>query len=249
MKIKFFLFTCLLLIIFSCKDNHKLTFDTYNFTPKECNDCPKVSISFPKFETTTTVGKTINHALEEEVITLLNYDEEVAATTIEKANVAFKNDFIALNSKFPDESINWEASIEGTLSYENKNIITIALHSYIFTGGAHGYSAVRYLNFDKKKGVELENWELFKDATVFLKFVETKFRIQENIPQGQPINSTGFMFENDTFHFSENIGFTKKGLQFIYNQYEVASYADGPIILTVPYREVNAYLATGIITK
>ncbi|MEO0900921.1 MAG: DUF3298 domain-containing protein, partial [Bacteroidota bacterium] len=33
------------------------------------------------------------------------------------------------------------------------------------------------------------------------------------------------------FHLSENIGYVPEGIQLIYNQYEVASYADGPIVL------------------
>ena len=50
------------------------------------------------------------------------------------------------------------------------------------------------------------------------------------------------MFEGDSFHLSENLGYTQEGLQLIYNQYEVASYADGPIVLTLPYNEINLYL-------
>ena len=50
------------------------------------------------------------------------------------------------------------------------------------------------------------------------------------------------MFENDEFYLPENIGFTQEGLQLFYEQYEVASYADGPIILTLKYKEIEPYL-------
>ncbi|MEX0362627.1 MAG: RsiV family protein, partial [Allomuricauda sp.] len=113
---------------------------------------------------------------------------------------------------------------------------------YTFTGGAHGYSAVTFLNFDKIKGQETEQWELFEDEEGFVNYAETKFRIQEGIPQDANINGTGFMFEGDHFHLSENLGYTQDGIQLIYNQYEIASYADGPKILTIPFAEANKYL-------
>ena len=50
------------------------------------------------------------------------------------------------------------------------------------------------------------------------------------------------MFEGDVFHLAQNMGYTQNGLQMVYNQYEVASYADGPIVLTLPYNEINLYL-------
>ncbi|NNE76731.1 MAG: DUF3298 domain-containing protein, partial [Pricia sp.] len=106
------------------------------------------------------------------------------------------------------------------------------------------YSSKRFLNFDKRKGRELENWQLFRNREDFQLFAERKFRNQEDIPLQGPINSTGFMFEKDSFYLPENIGFTKEGVKLLYNPYEVASYADGPIILTLPFKEVAPFLVT-----
>ncbi len=246
MKINLLFLISIPFLIISCKDSHKLSFKTYDFESATCKNCPEITVSFPEFNETSIIGKTINNNIKEEIITLLNYDDEINTNSIEKASEAFKNAYQKLIAKFANEATTWEASAEGKILFEDENIISIELNSYVFTGGAHGYNAIRYLNFDKKKETVLENWELFKDKDSFLKFIETKFRIQEKIAQDQSINSTGFMFEDDTFHLPENIGFTKKGIQFIYNQYEVASYADGPITITIPYNEANTYLATKI---
>src|SRR5690606_11666613 len=62
------------------------------------------------------------------------------------------------------------------------------------------------------------------------------------IPATESINSTGFMFENDVFYLPRNIGFTDDGLLLVYERYEVASYADGPIRLTFPYPEIGRFL-------
>jgi hypothetical protein len=56
------------------------------------------------------------------------------------------------------------------------------------------------------------------------------------------------MFEKDHFYLPENIGFTEKGIKLLYNQYEVASYADGPIELTLPYKDIRKFLSGNIKT-
>ena len=145
---------------------------------------------------------------------------------------------------YPETIAPWEAKIDGSVVYEDKELLTLQLQSYVFTGGAHGYSAQRFLNFDKKRGVALENWQLFQNREAFEQFVETKFREQEAIPAEASINQTGLMFESDRFYLPENIGFTKEGVKLLYNPYEVASYADGPIVLTLPFNEVRPFLAT-----
>lgn len=231
------------MLLLGCKNTDQLTFEPISYESDLCQDCPKVSINIPKVLEKIKVGSTIENALREEVIFLLTFNDEIKATNIEEAILSFDKGYAELKNMYPDETAGWEAKITGKISYEGKKILTIQLDSYIFTGGAHGYSTTRFLNFDKKKGTELENWQLFKNTEDIVHFVEGEFRSKENIPQDKPINSTGFMFENDSFYLPENIGFTEKGLQLHYNQYEVASYADGPIVLTLPYDEVNTYLS------
>lgn len=239
-EIPYFLFFILLL---GCKNSDQLTFEPSSYESTLCQDCPKVSIIIPKVLQKNKVGSAIENALREEVIFLLTFNDDIQATTIEEAMQSFDKGYKELKKMYPDETPGWEAKIKGKIAYQGKKILSIQLDSYIFTGGAHGYSSTRFLNFDTKKGEELENWQLFKNTGNFEHFVEGRFRSKENILHDKPINSTGFMFENDSFYLPENIGFTKKGMQLHYNQYEIASYADGPIELTLSYEEVKNYLS------
>ncbi|MBU2995704.1 DUF3298 and DUF4163 domain-containing protein [Cellulophaga baltica] len=249
MKIKLTLFL-LLTIAIGCKNNEdQLNYEPLKFESQKCEDCPDVKISTFNFTDDLPIVTTINNKLEREVINQLLYDDDIKVETIDKAIASFKNGFLELKKMYSDETVGWEASIKAAITFENKDVITIQLDSYIFTGGAHGYSVTRFLNFDKKKGDYLENWQLFSDKNDFEHFASIKFKIQEDIPQNASINSTGFMFEDESFYLPKNIGFTKKGLQLLYNQYEVASYADGPIIITLPYNEINKFLALKIKKK
>jgi len=235
-------YSLLFFVLLSCKNEDRLTFEPLVFNTENCENCPEVSIAVPKAIEQSKLAKAINTALNEEIIDLLLFDDEIEVATIEQALTSFKNGYVELQKLYTNESTGWKAKINGTIVYEDTSILTIELDSYMFTGGAHGYTSKRFLNFDKKKGTELENWQLFKNRTDFQLFAETMFRAQEKIPQDKPINHTGFMFEKDSFYLPENIGFTKKGIKLLYNQYEVASYADGPIVLVLPYKEVKKYL-------
>lgn len=234
-----------ILSLLGCENEDKLTFGTFELSKTSCEDCPKVQIALPEALDDTNLTQTINSSLQEEVIALLSFEEEKDIDSVGKAVDSFVANFYDLKEKFQDE-VPWEAEIKGDVVYEDTHMLTLVLNAYVFTGGAHGYNSTSFLNFDKLKGTELENWELFEDEEAFSRFAETKFRIQEKIPQDENINITGFMFDGDVFHLSENIGYVPEGIQLIYNQYEVASYADGPIVLTIPYTEINKYLKRGI---
>lgn len=236
-------YSLIFLLLFNCQDETALEFEPSTFENQSCVGCPEISIQIPKALGSAKISKTINTALEEELISLLSFDEEIEISTLNDALKSFENGYLELKQQFNDEPTGWEAKIEGTISYEDANYITISLDSYIFTGGAHGYSSNRFLNFNKQKGIELNNEDLFKNVKNFSDFAEIAFRKKENIPTNQSINYSGLMFEQDRFYLPENIGFTDDGLKLLYNVYEVASFADGNIEMVLPYSEIKAFLA------
>nr|WP_299386745.1 DUF3298 and DUF4163 domain-containing protein [Allomuricauda sp.] len=239
---KLFFALLTLLMCLGCETDHKLTFEPHQVSEQTCENCPNIQIEIVKAMDGSSLGKTINNSVEEEIIALLSFDDAEGVDSMSKAIASFSKSFQELQEKFPDETVGWEAKIDCEVAYEDENILTLILGAYTFTGGAHGYSSTTYLNFDKVKAEEMDNWELFDDEEGFTNYAETKFRIQEAIPQDDNINATGFMFEGDVFHLSDAMGYTPDGLQLIYNQYEIASYADGPKVLTIPFAEANKYL-------
>lgn len=227
--------------VMGCQSESKLTFEPLLLNGETCATCPTIEINVPNAIDGSSVATAINRSLGEEIISLLSFSEGEDIDTVDKAITSFTNSYKELKSKFPEE-VGWEAKINGDVIYEDLNMVTVAVNSYSFTGGAHGYASTSFLNFDKERGVELDTPDLFEDMEGFEKFAEAKFRAQEKVPEGKNINATGFMFEGDAFHLPYNVGYTPDGIQLIYNQYEVASYADGPIVLTLPYNEINVYL-------
>ncbi len=230
------------MILVSCQNKKLISFDMLSFSNEKDIDAPLVIINVPKATNDNKVSKVINNTIEERIIALLIFPEDVKVNNINEAIKSFKTEFYDVKEKFEDHSARWEAKVNGEILFENNTILTIVLKSYVYTGGAHGYESTSFLNFDKEKGKYITNEELFIDNDAFLELANIKFRKQEKIPLDVPINDTGFMFEEEKFTLPKNIGFTKKGVKLLYNAYEVASYADGQIEVVIPYAEVKEIL-------
>mgnify|MGYP000047114988 CR=1 FL=1 len=233
---------CFLFMILSCTSDSTTELKIREFEGAVCEDCPKVRISIPEAQDNTLLGKSVNTAVREEIIELLDFAQNNNAIDIPGAIDAFTTGFRNLQEEFPEELTGWEASVTGTKSYEDPSLLTLKLETYLFTGGAHGYGATRYLNFDKETGAELSGTELLNDPEAFSEFAEKVFRKKYDIPEEAPINSTGFMFEENRFTLPENIGLSANALVLHYNPYEVASYADGSLILEIPLDKGLAFL-------
>lgn len=246
-----FTYLVFLLLFIGCNETHQLTLSQKKFAGESCKGCPQVSIKVPQVEESSKLGKKINDKISEEITTILLFGEteDLKTYSIEKAMKSFDDAHKEIVKIYEDESDAWEATIEGEVTYEDKNTLTIIISSYLFTGGAHGYQSNRFLNFDKRTGKELKNWQLFSDKKAFETLAEKTFRKVEGIPLDGSINSTGFMFEQDSFYLPENIGFTKNGIKLLYNQYEVASYADGPVEITLPYKVTEKFLKNKIASE
>jgi len=237
-----FAFLFITIFLLACESESKLTFETVKLDNNSCSDCPEIKISIPKALDDTRIAEKINTTINEELIYTLKFEDSLDVATVEEAIKSFTNSYQSFKKEFSDETVGWEAQADGIVCYESPFIVSIQLDTYIFTGGAHGYGATTFLNFDKSKSIELEIYHLFKNLEGFIDFAEEQFRETQKIPNQGSINTTGFMFAGDIFHLPENLGFTKDGIKLIYNQYEVASYADGPIELLIQYKEANPFL-------
>ena len=181
------------------------------------------------------------------MITFLNSDEKSTIVNIQDAIREFNTSYQHIIRQFPDETTPYEVSIDCKLGFQCKSLISIAIDSYVYTGGAHGYGGVSYINIDAINGKKLSNKALFKDYNGFVNYAEKAFRSQHRIPDDSPINSTGFFFENETFSLPENIGFTNTEVILFYNPYEISSYAEGSVELKLNKQEVATYFAFDVL--
>ncbi len=240
-------FLALASFLVSCKKTEILTVQVEKFPLdflKNCENsgCAKLEVFIPKALENEKNSIAINNEVNTTVSALLNLSETDTIATISQAIWSFNKEYQRMKKQFPQETARYEATVDGTISYQDPQIISLMFKSYIFTGGAHGNSSTTFANFVKKSGKRLTHKELFKDITKLKTLVELKFREHFKIPTGESINSTGFLFENDIFKLPSTVGFSKYGVVFHYNQYEAASYANGPLEFTISYQKLKPFL-------
>ena len=237
------------LLTISCDQNKNIEFNAESLTENDLEvcanrQCPEITINYVKAQGSGNIVEKINGKIEHFIIASIEFgeDERIIARTISEAATDFAEGYHADKTEFPDMAGPYVAEISVRELYRSNKHISFEQRQYLYTGGAHGYGTISFLNIDPETGNELGFPELFKDQEKFMAFAEEKFRKQEKIGPDQSINASGFWFQDDAFYLPNNVGFTQDSLIFIYNQYDIASYADGPIELKIALNEAMAYL-------
>ncbi len=216
------------------------TIEANQFEICQENDCPKVELNYLVAE--GEHSERINQQNEAYLIEIFNSTpDSSSAETLDEAAKKFIKEYFNFKNEFPESPATYEAEVTQEELVKNDSLLTYKTKFYLFTGGAHGYGATRFLNFNPKTGNRLTNAQLFSDEAAFTEFAEQKFRAQYEITS-ESINSKGFFFEDDVYKLPENIAITNDEVILIYNPYEAASYAQGQLELVINKTEVEQFL-------
>lgn len=220
----------------------KIAVDSTTLKDCENQDCPEMEVEYLVFEGEDEFSSQVNKENANHLSKLLHINEEKPqAKSIEEALENFKNEYFEIKEEFPKSMTSYELKITQEVeNKEGKNIV-LKTNFYIFTGGAHGYGGTHFMNFDRKTGKLLTHQDLISDVPAFTDFVEEAFRRQYEIPAEADINSKGFLFEDGKFVLPENIAVKENEVILIYNPYEAASYAEGPLRFLFPKKTVEQW--------
>lgn len=233
----------------SCNRETKIEIIGENLTENDleiCQNakCPEITINYLNVLGAEAVSEKINTQIANFIISSLTLGEDQTpkVKTIKEAAINFIEGFNADKASFPDMAADYSAEISVSELYASPTHLCFEMWQYLYTGGAHGYSTTSFMNINPKTGNELTDEDLFKNKKEFTAFAEKKFREQQKIGNDQSLNDPGFWFEDDVFFLPETVGFTQDSLIFVYNQYDIASYADGQIELKMALKEAKPYL-------
>ena len=202
-------------------------------------DCTIISLEILRAKGGENVSGEINEKLEEHVIKMVSSEPDSAITDLEELSNYFISDYQNAAESFSEEPP-WEAYVNQSVYKKDKDLISVGVTTEIFSGGAHGYKTLTFLNFNPETGEVYSREDLFTPE--FKKYIEEIFRREQNIPLEDNINSTGFWFENDSFHLPENIGFEGDNVILVYNSYEIAPYSAGDFYMEIPVEDVKPFL-------
>lgn len=128
---------------------------------------------------------------------------------------------------------------------ENDKYITYRVIHDMYLGGAHGSQMISGVTFRKSDGRRI-GWDVFtgKYDDNFADLVKNGLKEYWGISSDEELRSC-FLDEND--YYSIPLPecpplFTAEGIEFVYNEYEIAAYAYGRPTFTVPYSEISDYM-------
>lgn len=131
--------------------------------------------------------------------------------------------------------------------FENKKVVSYEINSYDFEGGAHGSASSFGCTFRKSDGRRLgreilkdnydENWEKMYNGAL-KKYLE--------VSSDQELFSALFVEGGIIPAPQMEPYFTKEGLRFVYQQYEIGPYAIGMPEVVIPYAKLKPYLKANV---
>ena len=227
----------LLLFLNSCTTEFKpTTFKTISIDKVFEAD---ISVTYDEAKGNNDLSKAINSNVERSIISTLSSSEN--KTDLISILNDFNSEYLDFKKDFPDASEPiWELHIETELTYQSEEVITLAIGTYEFKGGAHGNDKIKFLNLNTKTGETLSLNEVIKNINDFKTLAKSYF-IKSLDTENDNLKIEDFFF-GKSFQLPDNIGFSDDGLVLLYNVYEVASFDHGYTEFVIPFEDVESYL-------
>ncbi len=229
-------FIAIFFVFISCEDDYQqVNFEFYSI---KNNYTANITTSIDKALGRKDRINNINSNIEKAIINSIYPSENI--TNLTTALQKFDDDYTAFKRDFPDVEPVWELHLETEISYQSPYIISIAINTYRYEGGAHGNDEILFLNLNANTGQVLQHKELLKNIEGFKTLAESYF--VKNLETKDANLKMEDYFFGDPFQLPENIGFSDEGVILLYNVYEVASYAQGHTEFIIPFKEAEPFL-------
>lgn len=126
----------------------------------------------------------------------------------------------------PNQNEKFVANVDFEVKKNSDNLLSINVHYYKYSGGAHGYNEDISYNLDMTNGNLLELSDLFKESSEYKKVIDTEIRNQiESIVKNNKEYKGVYQFEgikpNNKFYIQDD------NIVIYFDLYEIAPYAAG----------------------
>lgn len=234
-------------LVYSMKELERKAGNCSAVNPEADSNCSRVTFSYPlisgsaRGKISPVVIQKIKADLDVEVHTGI----EAIANSPQLAADTYLADLENIRSEFNE---GWNFNYERYISiiYNRNLFLTIGINEGGYAGGAHPNYMFSCKNYSLTSGKEIFLADVFDDSRMdeMLKQAETVFRKEMEIPKKTSLEDAGFWFKNNKFHLGDNFYLTDKGIEVVYNPYEVSAYALGTIIISLPHKTFSKYYSS-----
>ena len=136
--------------------------------------------------------------------------------------------------------LSWEDNINGYFSGNYGPFESYMVEYYNYRGGAHGSNTMTPVVFDRRTGDVVPEEAFFADGYA----IPVAKLIQAHLPEAleNDEEALGAIYEPDLVGPNGSYEVTKYGVTWYYQPYVIAPYYLGVISVTVPWKELKAYV-------
>ncbi len=137
--------------------------------------------------------------------------------------------------------------VEYNVTLATPDLLSFVFNGYEYLGGVHGMPIHKTFIFNLKTNKLMELQDLFESDADYLKIISDYCKqdlLKKQISETDWVN-------NGAAPKNENYGLyylTKQGLTIIFPAYQVASYADGPQEVTIPYDKIKESMEPDVLS-
>ncbi|MFN5635552.1 MAG: RsiV family protein [Flavobacteriia bacterium] len=141
-----------------------------------------------------------------------------------------------------DKEMAFQQSIRCDVTEKSKDIFVVVIGKYeYYYGAAHGGGTTETYNIDLHTGKVIGLSDILQAGYgKELKRIAEKYFLEENGAEGWD-----FTPGRGDFELPQNISFTRKGMVFVYDAYEIGPYAAGSPSMIIPWKELKKLLIEG----
>jgi hypothetical protein len=229
------------------KDTLTYQFKAVNSKADDCagkpdSTCTTIKFKYPAFDNQPLLNDTVVTSLA------MLMDRQKGIAGIQRLTWQFLQDYKDFKKQNPSSPMHFELDCKVNVIRQDSSLVGLEYNGYQFTGGAHGATIIRYLNWDVKASKKILLSDILKPGyeAQLTAIAEKIFRKQENLTPTASLERDYF-FKNGKFSLNQNYLITPIGLKFLYNQYEIKPYAAGQTSLEIPYLQLKTMLQPGTV--
>ncbi len=209
----------------------------------ERDNCPDIEVKYLK-SNHSWIDNTVNARIDNLVVNSKPTAESAPIKTKSSQEdvTAAINDFATSQFQDMPEDVSWDYSLMVTPDYLGhvNDFELFEIHSYVFTGGAHGMPYSEYLTFDlnTKKQVTLDDMLIKGKKPRFEALAHDAYKAWV-----KTVADDVASYEKSwPFTLSDNVTLTDQGIDIRYQHYSIGPYAYGMPVLSIPYSQLQGVI-------
>ncbi|MDD2798736.1 MAG: DUF3298 domain-containing protein [Bacteroidales bacterium] len=142
-----------------------------------------------------------------------------------------------------ESAYSYEHNTDLNIKFNKANLLSYTVQRYDYTGGAHGMTTDSCFTILLNKGRFLTQEDLFDEASLdkIATLIVKQIASNNKVDDPDKLEEQGY-FSVKEIYPNGNIFATNEGITWIYNPYDIAAYAIGSVVVTLPYSDIKAYL-------